>query len=196
MRDMAIDDRTLTAMSEWERMDLLQRLVRMQSAPPLMTPRTRLLRRWLLRSLVGACLALMIWIPVLAAELPMQYRAGHWKSAWVGFDVALLCSLGATAWALWRRRQIVVLFAMVSGTLIGADAWFDVLTSSTSADLARSLGLALVLEFPMAIGFFVLAHRLLRLVVLAARASLGVGAPSTLRRTPIFGVATSQDSAA
>jgi hypothetical protein len=121
-------------------------------------------RRWFVGTIVAACLALIPWIVVLAATLPPRYLAGHWRAAWVGFDLLMLLGLAATAWAGWRRRKILLLFATVTGTLLVCDAWFDVTTASGD-DLWVSIAGALLGELPLAAFLFYVAQRLLRLTI-------------------------------
>ena len=47
---------------------------------------------------IGATLFLIAWIPFIAISLPRHYVAVHWVAAWVGFDIAELVFLGATAY--------------------------------------------------------------------------------------------------
>src|SRR5205823_5134745 len=53
----------------------------------------------LVRSLAVGATGLVGWTVALAVRLPTRYTAGHWNVAWVGFDVILLVSVIATAWA-------------------------------------------------------------------------------------------------
>jgi hypothetical protein len=106
-------------------------------------------RRIVIETLVVACLTLMAWTIVLGLTLPRRYDAAHWNLAWIGFDVALLAGLSATAWAAWRRRAVIVLFATATATLMLADAWFDV-TTARSRDLWVSVIQAVFVELPFA----------------------------------------------
>jgi hypothetical protein len=114
-----------------------------------------------LETLVFACIALGAWIIVLGLTLPRHYVAAHWNLAWVGFDLALLAGLAATAWAAWRRRAVVVLFATVTATLMFADAWFDV-TTARSRDLWVSVFQAIFIEVPFAIFLLYVVNRVVR----------------------------------
>jgi len=67
----------------------------------------------------------------------------------------------ATAWAAWRRRAILSLFATAAGTLLLVDAWFDV-TTARRGDLLQSVLFALVLEVPWATVLFWLTRRTIR----------------------------------
>lgn len=108
------------------------------------------MRRRVIETLMIACIALCAWIIVLGFTLPRRYDAAHWNLAWVGFDVALLVGLVLTAWAAWRRRATIVLFATATATLMLADAWFDV-TTARSRDLWVSALQAIFIEVPFAI---------------------------------------------
>jgi hypothetical protein len=107
-------------------------------------------RRYVIEALLFACVTLSAWIIVLALTLPRRYDASHWNLAWIGFDVALLAGLSATAWAAWRRRVVIILFATATATLLCADAWFD-MTTARPSDLWASATLAGCAELPGAI---------------------------------------------
>ena len=79
------------------------------------------------------------WIVVLAAALPHHFDAHHWRALWVNFDVLLLAAFAATAWAIWRERQVLILLLMLTGTMLCCDAWFDVGTSLETSGLVASL---------------------------------------------------------
>lgn len=115
-------------------------------------------RRRVIETLIVACLALSGWIIVLGLTLPRRYDAAHWNLAWIGFDLALLVGLALTAWAAWRRRAIIVLFATATATLMLADAWFDV-TTARSSDLWVSALQAIFIEVPFAIFLFYVVIR-------------------------------------
>jgi len=174
-----------------ERAALLRRLLAVQDYRPVLTPAAARLRRWYLRVLIGACLLLTPWIAVLAVSLPPRYQAGHWRAAWIGLDLALLAGLALTAWAAWRRRQIVVLLAASTATLLTCDAWFDLATASTPYDLAISAASALLAELPLAVALFALTHRLLHLTIRTVRAATGhTELDLPLWRLPLFGLGT------
>src|SRR2546423_1732213 len=82
---------------------------------------------------------LIPWTVLPAPTLPPHYKTGHWGIAWTGFDVALLVALGATAWAVWLRRQIAIVCALVTGTLLVCDAWFDLMFSWGAPDFWISI---------------------------------------------------------
>jgi hypothetical protein len=145
------------------------------------------LRRAVLRLLVIACLVLIGWIVVLAVTLPHRYTADNWDVAWAGFDVALLLGLATTAWAIARRRQVAVVAAVVTATLLVVDAWFDVTTAATYDDRVLAVASALLAELPLAALLLLLARRLLRLSISNARERAGLPAKvPPLYRLPLL----------
>jgi hypothetical protein len=134
------------------------------------------------------CVLLAAWTAMLAATLPMQYRAGGWRGAWVGFDVALLVALAATGWAAWHGRQVLILCLTVVATLLLCDAWFDVVLDIRTRGFTMSLLTALAVEVPLAVLAVLGARRLLRLSL--GGAGLRGGPPGrrpSLWRMPLFG---------
>jgi len=107
------------------------------------------------------------WIVVLAATLPHRFDAHHWRAVWVNFDILLLVAFAATAWAIWRQRQVLILLLAITGTMLCCDAWFDVGTSLATSGIWISLASALFAELPLAFLAFAGARRLLRATVAA-----------------------------
>jgi hypothetical protein len=152
----------------------------------------------------GCCVVLAGWIVVLAATLPHHFNAHHWRALWVNFDVLLLVAFAATAWATWRKRQILIVLLMLSGTMLCCDAWFDVGTSLATSGMWISIASAVFAELPLAFLAFTVARRLLKATI---EAGLPVPAPAgdqsrggwpgaegadhgygpSLRRTPLAG---------
>jgi hypothetical protein len=122
-------------------------------------PRSR--RTRILTLLAGAASLEILWTIYIGIELPRHYVANHWNVAWVGLDVAQVIMIIATAWAAWRRRAILSLFATAAGTLLLIDAWFDV-TTARRGDLLESVLFAAVLEVPWAMVLFWLTRRTIR----------------------------------
>jgi hypothetical protein len=116
-----------------------------------------------------AALMLVPWVALLVVALPSEHRAAHWDIAWAGFDVALALLLLTVALAAWRRSPWLEGAATAAATLLFVDAWFDLLTASSQAELFVALGEAAVVELPLA----VLCLRLAR----AAERSLHVRPP-------------------
>jgi hypothetical protein len=149
-----------------------------QPNPYLTDPKLRRQRRLALLVSAACCVVLAGWIVVLAATLPRHFDAHHWRAVWVNFDVFLFAAFVATAWAIWRERQVLILLLAVIGTMLFCDAWFDVGTSLATSDLWISLLTAVFAELPLALLAFVGARRLLRATV---EAGLRVQAPTATR---------------
>ena len=115
----------------------------------------------------ACCVVLAGWIVVLAATLPHHFDAHHWRAVWVNFDVFLLAAFAATAWAIWRQRQVLILLLVLIGTMLCCDAWFDVGTSLATGGFGISLLSAVLAELPLAFLAFAGARRLLRATVAA-----------------------------
>jgi len=132
----------------------------------------------------GCCIVLAGWIVLLAATLPHHFDAHHWRAVWVNFDVFLLAAFAATAWAIWRERQVLILLLVLIGTMLCCDAWFDVGTSLATSGFGLSLLTAVLAELPLAFLAFAGARRLLRATVAAgilagARAQAGQAGPAS-----------------
>ncbi len=182
-------DDDLESLTPAERAELSKRLAALVAPLPHETPVGRRRRHLFVDLLVVCCVVLIPWIVVLAFTLPPRYVAGHWQTAWVGFDVALLVGLAVTAWAGWRRRQIIVVSALVTATLLVTDAWFDVLTSSTTGALLVSAADAALVELPLAVLLFWVSARLRGLTVTETRKLAGVEDPiPPFWKVPLFGV--------
>ena len=106
----------------------------------------------------AAGVILVPWIVLLVHVLPSTHRARHWDIAWAGFDVALALMLVTVAATLWRRSPWVEGAATATGVLLFVDAWFDVLTSSSSGEFAIALAEALLVELPLGIACLLVAR--------------------------------------
>jgi hypothetical protein len=185
--DNVVDPDALARLSPDERRKLLQGLVALEQES---APRLGSSRKWdvVLIVTVGACIVLAVWIGVLAVTLPRFYRTGTWRGAWVGFDVALLAAFAATAWAAWRRRQLLVICLIVLATLLLCDAWFDVVLDVDTPGFLASLLSALLVEMPLAVLAIAMARRLLRLTIGQMMRYEGLTGPvPPLRQIPLLG---------
>ena len=147
-------------------------------------------RRVALLVLLGCCAILAFWIVVLALTLPRHFDAHRWRAVWVQFDILLLAAFLATAWALWRERQIVIIFLTIVGTMLCCDAWFDVGTALKTTSEPLSLASAIFAELPLAFLAFAAARRVLKTTVAAGLRAPGAPRPaggSGLLHTPLFG---------
>jgi hypothetical protein len=187
---VVIDEAELRRMSQDERRRLARVLTELdgpaQNGPGPKTPanpyltdlKLRRERRLALFVSAACCVFLAGWIVVLAATLPHHFDAHHWRAVWVNFDVFLLAAFLATAWAIWRERQVLILLLVGLGTMLCCDAWFDVGTSLATSGLWISLVSALLAELPLAFLAFAGARRLLQATV---EAGLRVPAPAEIR---------------
>jgi hypothetical protein len=185
------DESDLRQMTPDERARLARALARLNAQSLAPTPISQRRRRLLIAACLAGMVLLAVWIGVLEVKLPRDYRAGGWRAAWVGFDVGLLLVFAATAWAAWRRRQILIVCLMVLATLLCCDAWFDItLDWGTRGFMVSVLSAALV-ELPLAVVALTGARRLLRLTI--GRLELLAGYPGPVPafwQVPLFGDAS------
>ena len=106
---------------------------------------------WFVPLAILNVIAFLPWMVYLAFTLPRKVSADHYDVAWLGFDIALWLSIAALAYCAIRRRPGFALFAAVTSALLFVDAWFDVVTSSTRAELMSAVLLALFAEIPGAV---------------------------------------------
>jgi len=179
--ELVIEKAELRRMSQAERRELAAMLAELEASHPDQTqvgpyradpyridPVLRRERRLALLVSAACCVFLAGWIVLLAATLPHHFDAHHWRAVWVNFDVFLLAAFAATAWAIWRQRQVLILLLMLTGTMLCCDAWFDVGTSLATSGLWISLLSAVFAELPLAFLAFAGARRLLRATVAAS----------------------------
>jgi hypothetical protein len=208
-----MDEAELRRMSPAERQQLAAMLIEVDGSAPgepftagpyLADPALARQRRTVLFVSAGCCVILAGWIVVLAATLPHHFNAHHWRALWVSFDVVMLAAFALTAWATWRKRQVLILLLVLLGTMLCCDAWFDVGTSLGTSSMWLSIADAAFAELPLAFLAFTGARRLLKATVMASlpapvpagdqsadrwRAGRGDdrGARPSLRRTPLAG---------
>jgi hypothetical protein len=120
-------------------------------------------RRWAGGLFAALGLLLLPWALWLGYALPSSHVAHHWDLAWAGFDVVLSLSLLGTAWALLTYRPIGRTLAAATGTLLLADAWFDVVTASGDRERWLAVAFAAGGEIPLAVLCFVVAGASARL---------------------------------
>lgn len=172
--DVVLSDEEIAALSSIERRDLIERLQR--PLTDFVPPHASMLRRVRLGAMVVGTVVLVPWILVLAATLPSQYEAQHWKLTWVGFDLLLAFLMALTAYCGWRRKQLVLPLSFATGVLLICDAWFDV-TTAAPGDWAESFAAAALAELPLA---FVMICGSLRLLRVAAVRHYQLGDGQTL----------------
>ena len=118
---------------------------------------------WTLRQYVmvvfGAIgLGLLPWTLWLSSSLKPHHATEHWDVAWAGFDAGLAAVFVLTAVAAWQRSPWVSAAAAATGTLLVADAWFDVVLESHS-ELRWAVLFAVCAELPLAAVCFWIAYR-------------------------------------
>jgi hypothetical protein len=184
-----IDEEELRSMSPQERHTLLRALTALDIIDPAAAQGSDRRRAIVLATIVVCCVGLAIWIGVLAVTLPRYYRAGGWRGAWVGFDLALLMAFAATGWAAWRRRQVLIICLVVLATLLCCDAWFDVVLDARTSGFELSLLSAVVIELPLAALAILGARRLLRITSALIGYYAGLDGPvPRLRQIPLLGL--------
>jgi hypothetical protein len=182
------DEDQLRELGSAERLRLIRALTALEHAERVSDPAIRRRRAIVLIAVIVCCLVLAAWTGLLAATLPRYYRAGGWRGAWVGFDIALLGAFAATGWAAWRRRQVLIVCLIVLSTLLCCDAWFDVVLDAHTRGFELSLISALVIELPLAALAAYGARRLLHLSIAVVRRYEGeTGRPLSLRQVQIIG---------
>jgi hypothetical protein len=107
---------------------------------------------------------LIVWTVFLALSLPKENLEHHYRLTWVGFDLIEVLAIYLTAHMAFRLDARVVFPATVVATLLVADAWFDITTSTTAQAATQALILALVVELPAAAFSLYVAHRVGRRV--------------------------------
>ena len=107
---------------------------------------------------------LIVWTVFLALSLPKENLEHHFRLTWTGFDLIEVLAIGLTAYWAFRLDTRVVYPATAVATLLVADAWFDITTSTTAADATQALILALAVELPAAAFSLYVAHRVGRRV--------------------------------
>lgn len=102
---------------------------------------------WLLLALA---LFTLPWIAGLAVALPSKSEAAHYDVSWTGFDILLFVVLLRTGWSLLRHRAYVEVTAAMAGTLLVVDSWFDVMSAPTPSEFWTALGMAVLIQLPLA----------------------------------------------
>jgi len=184
-----IDEAELRLMSPEQRARLARTLAALDlPRPPRRDPKIKRRRRIALAIIIACCLFLAVWIVVLALTLPTRYKAGGWRGAWVGLDIAELLALASVAWAAWRGKQVLIVCMIVTATLMCCDAWFDLTLDWGTRNFSFSLLSAIFAELPLAVMMIVGVRRLLRLTIATTMSLQGHPGPvPPLWRAPLLG---------
>jgi hypothetical protein len=145
----AYDDDALRELTAADRADLSRRLMIIENELEAGLAGGHEARELFITITACASLILVPWIAFLPSLLPATHAVTHWRQVWVGFDIVLAIMLACTAGLAIRRRQIVVLIAFVTATLLVCDAWFDLMTAADGWDRVLSIGSS-VLELSLA----------------------------------------------
>lgn len=192
-----LDEAELRLMSPEQRARLARTLAALDLPHPRRDPKARMRRNIALAVVIASCVFLAAWIVVLALTLPSRYKAGAWRGAWVGFDIAELLALASVAWTAWRGKQLLIVCLIVSATLMCCDAWFDLTLDWDTGEFSFSLMSALFAELPMAAMMTIGARRLLRLTVATAMALRGdTGPVPPLWKVPLLGTGPDEPAGA
>ncbi|MGD0559325.1 MAG: hypothetical protein ABSA93_30670 [Streptosporangiaceae bacterium] len=182
-----IDEAELRRMSHAERSELARILAKIELPKLSRDPKQVRRRRIGLILMMAVCLILAAWIAILILTLHRHFVVRHWPAVWVGLDLAELAAFAATAWAAWKQRQIVIVFMIITGTLLLCDAWFDLASSYGSREFTGSLLEAIFVELPLAFLMFAAARRLVRLTIYSSMRLQGISGPlPPLHRVPLF----------
>jgi hypothetical protein len=183
-----IDESDLQRMTPEERAGLARALASLNARSLAPTPLSQRRRRVLIVACLAGVVLLSIWIGILEVKLPRDYRAGGWRAAWVGFDIGLLLVFAATAWAAWRRRQVLIVCLIVLAALLCCDAWFDITLDWGTRGFMVSLLSAALIELPLAVVALIGARRLLRLTIGRLELLSGFSGPTpAFWQVPLFG---------
>jgi hypothetical protein len=184
-----IKEADLRRMSAAERRQLADLLAEIDYPHPLLDLKMHRRRRLAAIFSVSASIVLAAWIVVLVLTLHREFRATHWRLAWVGLDIFELAGFAIIGWALWRGRQIAIAALLVTATLLCCDAWFDVVLDLGTRDMWPSVAEAVLIELPLAFLLFNAARRLIRMSALAAMGAGGVRLPlPSLWKVPLAGL--------
>jgi hypothetical protein len=176
-----LSEAQIAAMSPAERRQLIRQLERPLSELLPVAVAHRIRWGWL-GIMTGGTLVLIPWTVYLAFALPDDYLVHDWTALWVGFDLLLLALMTATVIFGMLRRQLMLLTAFATGTLLICDAWFDLMTAGPNdfriAVLTAALG-----DLPLAA---ILITGALRLVRLTAIRMWLLGPKTPLWRLPLL----------
>ena len=113
--------------------------------------------RWAAPVFLAVALFLLPWTVWLTWVLPSRHVTDHWDLAWAGFDAALTVAVALTGIGVYRRAPWLQGAAAAAGTMLLADAWFDITLSSGGASRMGAVAEALVSEIPLALLAFWIA---------------------------------------
>lgn len=104
----------------------------------------------------GGLVLIPLVVAMSSATVPVR-AAYHLRLVWTGLDVFELIGLVTTGWCLRHRSLALPVAAAFTGTLLFCDAWFNVVATTGTTQLA-GIAMAFV-ELPLSALSFVVAHR-------------------------------------
>jgi hypothetical protein len=107
-------------------------------------------------------LILIPWTFYLSATLPTRHLSSHWGLIWVGLDVGIMVLLLLSALLAYLKSDWVIISSTATGSLLMADAWFDIMTAHAGSDLRESVAMAVFVELPLAAISYIVAHRIIQ----------------------------------
>jgi hypothetical protein len=123
---------------------------------------TRIVPRWVAIGFLLGAIGLVPEILRLANSLPLRHIESHWRLLWTGYDLVMAVVFLISGILLWLRSPWLAITVSAAGTMLLADAWFDVLTARGTRQLATSVLLAILLEIPMGVICFFISGRYVR----------------------------------
>jgi len=106
-----------------------------------------------------AAVAIVPWMAWLAHLFSAEHLDVRFGWMWGVLDMAEFFTLVLTTYYGFKRSGWVVVTAAMLGLLFLVDAWFDVLTSKTSAESETAIMFALFMELPLALLSFWIVYR-------------------------------------
>ncbi len=117
---------------------------------------------WLGVIYTGLSLVLVPWAFYLATTLPAHHLSSHWDLSWVGLDFGITFLLLLSALLVYLKSDWVIISSTAAGSLLIADAWFDVMSAHAGSDLRESVAMAVFVELPLAAISLITAHRIIQ----------------------------------
>lgn len=108
----------------------------------------------------GLSLILVPWTLYLSITLPTRHLSSHWDLSWVGLDIGLTLLLLVTGVLAYLRSDWVVISSTATGSLLLADAWFDVMSAHPGPALKEAVAMAMFVELPLAAISYGVAHKI------------------------------------
>jgi hypothetical protein len=83
--------------------------------------------------------------------------------SWVGLDIGIVLLLLLSALLVYLKSDWIIISSTATGSLLVADAWFDIMTAHAGSDLRESVAMAIFVELPLAVISYIVAHRIIQM---------------------------------